>query len=121
MNMSNGAIRRWALLGALASGALLTGACERQNPPPRELDTWPKTGVEEREGKVNQGQPIESFGEEQQEQQPSTGGSGSQQHPSQSEPLGAPGYTTPREDGDGAEVLRDAQTEERNTEGEGQR
>ena len=77
--MSNGAIRRWALLSALASGALLTSACERQNPPPQELDTWPKTGVEQREGRVNQGQPLESFGDERQEQQPSTGGSGSQQ------------------------------------------
>lgn len=119
--MSNGAIRRWALLGALASGALMTSACERQNPPPQELDTWPKTGVEQREGRVNQGQPLESFGDERQEQQPATGGSGSQQQPSQGAPQGGSGSTTPREDGDGADVLRDTQTEERNTGGEEQR
>jgi hypothetical protein len=117
MDMSNTGIRRWALLGGLAAGALLA-ACESKNPPPRELDTWPKTGIEAREGRANQGQTLESFGDAQQEEpQPATGGSGIQQQPGQ----GAPGVTTPREDGDGSEVLRDTQTEMRDEPGEHQR
>jgi hypothetical protein len=123
MDMSNRGIRRWALLGALASGALLA-ACEKQNPPPRELDTWPKTGVNEREGRVNDAQDIDTFGPE----QPARGGSGFEQEPpppsqQRQEPgvQGAPGSTTPREDGRGAEVLRDGPTEGRNQGGEGQR
>ncbi len=131
--MSNRGIRRWALLGALASGALLS-ACEDRNQASRELDTWPKTGVEQREGNVNQGQPLESFGDPQPEQQPATGGSGQAQpglgsqgnaqsegQPQQNENFqGAPGQSNPREDGRGSEVLRDTQTETRNEGGEGQ-
>ncbi len=132
--MSNRSIRRWALLGALASGGLGT-ACYEQNAPPRELDTWPKTGVEQREGTANRGQTIESFGEARPEQQPATGGSGhvqpglgaqgnaqSESEPQKNEDFqGAPGTSHPREDGRGAEVLRDAQTEGRNKSDEGQR
>ncbi|HEX8704461.1 MAG TPA: hypothetical protein VF815_36860 [Myxococcaceae bacterium] len=121
--MSNRGIRRWALLGALVSGALVTG-CEQKNVGPNELDTWPKTGINEREGVVNDAQNVDSFGPE----QPATGGAGFEQEPPQpsqnrQEPgvQGAPGYTSPREDGRGAEVLRDGQTADRNQGGEQQR
>lgn len=121
--MSNRGIRRWAVLGALVSGALLT-ACEQRSAGPNELDTWPKTGVNEREGIVNDAQNVDSFGAE----QPATGGAGFEQDqplPAQNrqEPgvQGAPGYTAPREDGRGAEVLRDGQTEGDKASGEEQR
>lgn len=121
--MSNGRIRRWALLGALVSGALVA-ACDRKDAGSRELDTWPKTGVNEREGVVNDAQNVDSFGPE----QPATGGAGFEQDsPPQAQDRqepgvqGAPGYTSPREDGRGAEVLRDIETEGNPQRGEEQR
>jgi len=112
--MSNGRIRRWALLGALVSGALVA-ACDRKDAGSRELDTWPKTGVNEREGVANDAQNVDSFGTEQpaseSANQPASGGSGFQQ---EQDVQGAPGTTTPREDGRGSEVLRDGQTWDRN-------
>jgi len=120
--MSNKGIRRWALLGALVSGGLM-GACWDANKGPSELDSPPKTGVNEREGIVNDAQNLDSFGAA---EEPATGGAGfEQQPPPQSQNRedkgsiqGAPGYTSPREDGRGAEVLRDTQTEVRGTGGE---
>src|SRR5688572_27949254 len=106
MNMSNRRIRRWALLGAVVSGSLLT-ACERKNAGPNELDSWPKTGVNEREGVVNDAQNVDSFETE----QPATGGAGFEQEPVFQ---GGPGTSTPREDGQGSEVLRDHPAQERN-------
>lgn len=112
--MSNRGIRRWALLGALVSGALVAG-CTEHNKGPSELDSPPRTGINEREGIVNDAQDVDSFGPE----EPATGGGGfEQQPPPQSQNredrgtiYGAPGYTSPREDGRGSEVLRDTQTE----------
>ena len=121
--MSNRGIRRWALLGALVSGALMAG-CTEHNKAPGELDSPPKTGVNAREGIVNDAQNLDSFGPE----EPATGGAGFEQDPppqSQNREdkgtiYGAPGYTSPREDGRGAEVLRDTQTEVRGSPGEGE-
>lgn len=64
--MNNRGIRRWALLGALVSAALLAPACERN---------VPKEGTDN-EGLVNEAQKNETLPAE---QQPATGGSGLQQ------------------------------------------
>jgi hypothetical protein len=85
--MTNRGIRRWALLGALVSAALLAPACER---------SMPKEGTDN-EGLVNEGQKNETLPAE---EQPATGGSGfqEQQQPQGADsPLGAPGTSDPRE------------------------
>lgn len=88
--MSDRGIRRWALLGALVSTALLAPACERQ---------VPKAGSDY-EGVVNEGQKNEQLprpnAQPQGAQQPATGGSGLQGQGEQ-QPIGAPGYSAPRE------------------------
>lgn len=76
--MNNRGIRRWALLGALVSSALLAPACEKK---------MPKEGSDY-EGVANEAQKNEQL--------PATGGSGLQgQEPQQS--IGAPGDVDPRE------------------------
>jgi hypothetical protein len=75
MHMADRNIRRWALLGALVSTALLAPACGK---------TLPKEGTAN-EGVVNEAQKNETLG---------TGGSGVQTQ----QPIGAPGYSSPRED-----------------------
>jgi hypothetical protein len=85
--MNNRGIRRWALLGALVSAALLAPACERG---------MPKEGTDN-EGLVNEAQKNETLPAE---QQPATGGSGlQQQQPQQGADsrIGAPGFSEPRE------------------------
>lgn len=97
MHMTDRNIRRWALLGALVSAALLTPACD-----------WkiPKEGTDH-EGVVNEAQkvpgPSASQPEAQPDQQRGIGGSGSQQQqaaqPQQGlqRPIGAPGYSSPND------------------------
>ncbi|MBN1204952.1 MAG: hypothetical protein JXB05_08505 [Myxococcaceae bacterium] len=96
--MDDRGIRRWALLGALASAALLTPACET-----KELPRARGAGYE---GVANDAQDLSSFIDERQEQQPATGGSGRAQGEDPSAVMGvqgfqggigAPGYSTPRE------------------------
>lgn len=87
--MNDKGIRRWALLGALASAAVLAPACDRK---------WPEAGTDY-EGRANDAQDLESFVNEEQGQQPATGGSGVQQEQQREvDPrIGAPGYSDPRE------------------------
>ncbi len=84
--MSNRGIRRWALLGALVSAAVLSPACQR---------TVPQEGTEN-EGLANDAQQNETLPDA---QQPATGGSGFEQQQPQGDDakIGAPGYTEPRE------------------------
>jgi hypothetical protein len=85
--MNNRGIRRWALLGALVSAALLAPACER---------SVPKEGTDN-EGVVNEAQDNERLPAP---QQPATGGSGLQQQQQQQgadSRIGAPGDSEPRE------------------------
>lgn len=88
--MNERGIRRWALLGVLASAALLAPACERE---------FPQTGSDF-EGRANEAQDLESFVDEEQGQ-PATGGSGLQQQQQQQREvdprIGAPGDIEPRE------------------------
>lgn len=81
--MNNRSIRRWALLGALTSVALLAPACERKMP--KEGSSY--------EGVVNEAQKNEQLPGT---QQPATGGSGLQGQENE-QPIGAPGDVTPRE------------------------
>ena len=101
--MTDGHIRRWALLGALVSTALLTPACDRKIP--KEGSNY--------EGIVNEAQNVETPGGGQQDGQPprlepGIGGSGAQQEQGsaqqndanlngQQQAIGAPGYSSPRE------------------------
>ncbi len=110
MDMTDRHIRRWALLGALVSAALLTPACDRR---------IPKEGSDY-EGVVNEAQKVETRGGGQQgAQPPATGGAGLQQQQQggaqpndvnlfrqqqlalarqgQQQAIGAPGYSSPRE------------------------
>lgn len=83
--MNNRGIRRWALLGALASATLLAPACER---------SVPKEGTRN-EGLVNEAQKNERLPAE---QQPATGGSGLQQQQQGADSrIGAPGFSEPGE------------------------
>jgi hypothetical protein len=88
--MNDKGIRRWALLGALVSTALLTPACDRK---------LPQTGGEY-EGVANEAQKNEQLpnpnAQPQDTQQPATGGAGLQGQDDQ-QPIGAPGYSDPRE------------------------
>jgi len=86
--MNDRGIRRWALLGALVSTALLAPACDRK---------FPSTGGEY-EGVANEAQKNEQLPNPgaQGEQQPATGGAGLQGQDDQ-QPIGAPGYSDPRE------------------------
>jgi hypothetical protein len=103
--MTDGHIRRWALLGALVSTALLTAACDRKIP--KEGSNY--------EGVVNEAQNVETPGRGQQDGQPprlepGIGGSGEQQQQDAAQAndanlngqplqgIGAPGYSSPRED-----------------------
>jgi hypothetical protein len=107
--MSDRRIRRWALLGALVSTALLTQACEQRQGTQESRQGWPKEGSDY-EGVVNEGQKNEGPDAIQQgEQQPGTGGSGrSQQQDPRTlaqqqggqQPIGAPGVTAPLENPD---------------------
>lgn len=92
--MTERGIRRWALLGALVSTALLAPACGR---------SIPRAGSEN-EGVVNEAQKVEPVGAAQEQQ--ATGGSGFQSQEQQAapmfwageeQPIGAPGYSTPHE------------------------
>lgn len=124
--MSDRGLRRWVGLGALASVMVLGGACERsgeqelKEQPEQPGRLLPEAG-REFEGRANDAQSVESFGQE--EQQPATGGSGAmQQTQSPQAPtspqdaqrmgpeeaagaqgrqggIGAPGYSTPQETG----------------------
>lgn len=85
--MNDRGIRRWSLLGALVSAALLAPACDRK---------WPQEGTDF-EGIANEAQDVESFVDEEQGQQPATGGSGLQQQQGADSRIGAPGYSEPRE------------------------
>ncbi|WP_224244665.1 hypothetical protein [Hyalangium gracile] len=91
--MSERRIRRWALLAALVSTALLAPACER---------SLPEAGTEN-EGLANEAQKLEPSDAARQE---ATGGSGFQQpeegaapRPEQGQQrgIGAPGYSDSRE------------------------
>jgi len=82
--MNHRGIRRWALLGALASAVLLAPACER---------SVPKAGTDN-EGLVNEAQDNERLPAE---QQPATGGSGLEQQQGVDSRIGAPGDIDPRE------------------------
>lgn len=91
--MTQRGIRRWALLGALVSTALLAPACGQ---------SFPKAGTDH-EGLVNDAPNAEPSGAVQQQ---GTGGSGFQQQSPGEAPLpvtgqgrsiGAPGYSDPRE------------------------
>ncbi|MFL5348324.1 MAG: hypothetical protein ACJ8AT_26310 [Hyalangium sp.] len=75
--MTDRNIRRWALLGALVSTALLTPACDRKIP--KEGSSY--------EGNVNEAQKVETTG---------TGGSGLPRA-GQQQAIGAPGYSSPAE------------------------
>jgi hypothetical protein len=94
--MDNRGIRRWALLGALVSAALLTPACDTKERPQAAGGRY--------EGVANDAQDLSSFVDEQ--QQPATGGSGQAQGEDPStfmgsqgrqDGIGAPGYASPRE------------------------
>jgi hypothetical protein len=83
--MADRNIRRWVLLGALISTALLTPACDRKIP--KEGSNY--------EGDVNEAQKVEPTG---------TGGSGLEQQQGAAQPrqgqqqaIGAPGYSSPNE------------------------
>jgi hypothetical protein len=87
IHMNKRGIRRWALLGALVSGALMAPACER---------SVPREGTDN-EGLVNEGQQNETLPGA---QQPATGGSGFEQQQQQQGAdtnIGAPGDSDPRE------------------------
>lgn len=118
--MSDRGFRRWVGLGALASVVGLGAACEgkvgedRLPERGREESQKIRTGGEF-EGRANESQDLESFGEQ---REPATGGSGQQQgQPAQQPPpqgpqpasprdtqqgqggSGAPGFSTPQETG----------------------
>ena len=125
--MSDSGFRRWVGLGVLASAMAFGAACNKgeekiQEEPGRPGRALPEAG-RSFEGRVNEAQPVESFG---QEQQPATGGSGQQggamQQTQGAQPaspqdaqrmgpeaasgaqgrqggIGAPGYSTPQETG----------------------
>jgi hypothetical protein len=82
--MNDRGIRRWALLGALVSAALLAPACQR---------TVPETGSDN-EGLANEGQQNETLPAA---EQPATGGSGFEQQQDTGSSIGAPGDVDPRE------------------------
>ncbi len=125
--MSDSGFRRWVGLGALASVMVLGGACQKSGEqelkerPDQAGRTFPEAG-REFEGRANDAQDVESFGQEQ--QPPATGGSGQAMQQTQSpQPpaspddaqrmgaeeaagaqgrqggIGAPGYSTPQETG----------------------
>ncbi len=83
--MNDRGIRRWALLGALVSAAVLAPACQR---------TVPQEGTDN-EGVANEGQQNETLPAA---EQPATGGSGfEQQQQDTGSSIGAPGDVDPRE------------------------
>jgi hypothetical protein len=127
MNMSDSGFRRWVGLGALASVMMWGGACQKggeqrlDERPEQPGRTFPEAG-REFEGRANDAQDVESFGQEQ--QPPATGGSGQPMQQTQSPRapaspddaqrmgpeeaagaqgrqggIGAPGYSTPQETG----------------------
>ncbi len=83
--MNDRRIRRWALLGALVSAAVLAPACQR---------TVPQEGTDN-EGVANEGQQNETLPAA---EQPATGGSGfEQQQQDTGSSIGAPGDVDPAE------------------------
>jgi hypothetical protein len=130
--MTDGHIRRWALLGALVSTALLTAACDRK---------MPKEGSNY-EGVANEAQNVETPGSGQQDGQPprlepGIGGSGEQQQQDaaqvndanlngqkqaaqpQQQAIGAPGYSSPRENPQVSPVYVEPQPQLRESGGAG--
>ncbi|MDC0713081.1 hypothetical protein POL68_31755 [Stigmatella sp. ncwal1] len=119
LDMNGNGIRRWFLLGALASAAALTPACEQKGIPKEGSDY---------EGVANEGQGPETVGES-----PATGGSGaSEPSPSSIRPatpdkasgaqgnpggIGAPGYSTPREGTETSDLYRQEPLKEKTLEG----
>lgn len=119
--MGQNGLRRWAWLGAAVAAMVFGSACgKRETVDEQSSRSIPREGTRY-EGLVNTGQPVESFGPQQQ----GTGGSGQQEQQApqkgqQGQPMtpaqarqkgpeeawgaqgkqggiGAPGYSTPQE------------------------
>ncbi|ADO69082.1 hypothetical protein [Stigmatella aurantiaca] len=106
--MNGNGIQRWVLLGALASAAALTSACEQKGIP-KDSSVY--------EGAANEGKGSDAVGEP-----PATGGSGMAEPPPSSirpatpdkasgaqgnqSGIGAPGYSTPREGTETSDLYR---------------
>lgn len=122
--MGQNGLRRWAWLGAAVAAMVFGSACgKRETVDEQSSRSIPREGTRY-EGLVNTGQPVESFGPQQQ----GTGGSGQQEQQAQQAPqkgqqgqpmtpaqarqkgpeeawgaqgkqggIGAPGYSTPQE------------------------